>query len=371
MRNLFILTGLVLLLFAGCGEQDTPVDQTMETVSATEPDTIVITAADTIGAEMGEGSDVFAFVVEAAYTNEGNIAVLDAGKIALSVFAPSGEELFSAGRKGSGPGEYQMPFGMAVLDGGFAVSDISGAKIIRYDHTGSYLSEITGFFPIPPVRIEGYSGMSFLAADIFMNMEGEEGPEASVDFAVYADSSAPSQIFRSYPLNMNGGMVNSSNGANLAFTAGPSGEAYMAEISDSMFVLVGFAPDGSEILSVSHEYDRIPLTQEELEEEELAISLTMVNGESALGTERNPTTDTHRNIIESIGADSNGNIWVEMGDELETYFRVYSPEGVLLHIAVPDESIQQGASFSISPQGMVAYDSDPEDWPKVYLLEMR
>ena len=371
MRMTVVLLGLALFIITGCGEQEPGSDQTGGNVSVVPADTIIITAADTLGAESGEGCDVFAFVVEAAYTPQGNIAVLDAGKICLKEFSPSGEELLSIGRQGSGPGEYQMPIGMAVLDGGYVISDIAGAKIIRYDSAGTFLDELTGFFPIPPARIKGYTGMDFLAADIIMDLEGDEGPTASVDLVAYADSSTPSMTFRSYPMDMIGGRINSDNGASLAFAAGPSAEAYLVVLSDSMFVLAGFSADGSEILSIAREYDRIPLTEEELEDEELDISLTIHNGETSLGTDRHRTTATHRNIIEGLGVDQDGNIWVEMGDELETYFRVYSPEGVLLHIAVPDESIQEGASFSISPEGMLAYDGDPEDWPKIYLLEVR
>ena len=60
-----------------------------------------------------------------------------------------------------------------------------------------------------------------------------------------------------------------------------------------------------------------------------------------------------------------------MGDTGETYFRIFSPAGELLHIAVPDESIPDDARFTISPEGMLAYDSDPEDWPKIYLIGVR
>ncbi len=81
------------------------------------------------------------------------MAVLDAGKAMLQIFTTEGEELFTAGRRGSGPGEYTMPLGLAVISGGFVVSDIAGGKLLIFDSTGASTGEITGFFPVPPVRI--------------------------------------------------------------------------------------------------------------------------------------------------------------------------------------------------------------------------
>ena len=368
MRVLIGCLFALLIIAAGCGDGfdgTHPVDQ-----MTNEPDTLAITAFDTLGTEMGDTPDVFAFIVDAAYTPDGNVAVLDAGKIVLQVFTSSGEELFTVGRKGSGPGEYQLPIGLAVTDYGFVLSDISGGKLLRYDTSGELIDEITGFFPVPPVRIRG-AGDRFLATDIFMNVSDGDLPSVSMDFVAFSDSVDPVLVFESHAMDMNGGMVNSDAAPSFAFASGPSEEAYIVLISDSLFKLTGYTAGGEQILLMEEEMDRIPLSQEEMEEEEMSISLTIENGESALATSRNQRTDTHRDIIEGLGVDAEGNIWVRMGDTGETYFRIFSPAGELLHIAVPDESIPDDARFTISPEGMLAYDSDPEDWPKIYLIGVR
>lgn len=367
MRWISCLTVLTVVFAAGCGDGfggPPPLDDI-----SLEADTITITTADTLGTEMGDFPDVFAFIIAAAYTPEGDIAVLDAGKISLQIFSPEGEELAAVGRRGAGPGEYQMPFGLAVTDYGFVVSDFTGGKLIRYGSDGSLIDEITGFFPVPPVRITG-AGDRFLATDIFMDAAEGEPPSVSMDFVAFRDSSEVDQVYESYDMEMNGGLVNSDNGPSFTFAAGPDGEAYLALVSDSLFRLTGYGEDGEQLLFMEEEWDRIPMSEEELAEEDLAISLTIENGETALATSRQQQTDTHRNIAEEMGVDAGGNIWVRMGDTGETYFRVYSPGGVLLHIAVPDQSLSPDCRYSISPEGMLAYDSDPVDWPKVYLLEV-
>lgn len=331
-------------------------------------DTIHVTASDTIGVQMGETPDVFAFIIDAAFTPAGDIAVLDAQKKVLQIFNPSGEELFTVGRSGSGPGEYQMPLGLAVTSGGFAVSDISGGKIVRYDTNGVFQTEITGFFPSPPVRIRGTSDERFLASHLFMSTDEETGPSASMDFVAFLDNTTPETVFMSYPMDFSGGNIRAT--ANLAFAGGPDGEAYLTEVSDSLFLLAAFSIQGTEIFRIVEDHDRIPLTALELEEDELALSLEIVNGEVTFSTGRQPRTDTNRNIVEELGVDPDGRIWVRMGDRPETYFRVYSSAGELEFIAIPDSTIPDEASFSITPNGILAYDADPVDWPKVYLLRV-
>jgi len=359
-------TGSLMLLW-GCGDTQEPCRENGN--GSQFPDTITITAEDTLGKEFGEGPDVFAFIADAAFTPDGNVAVLDAGKVSLQVFTPEGEELFTAGRRGSGPGEYTMPLGLAVVRGGFVASDLAGGKLLMFDSTGAFTDEITGFFPVPPVRIKG-AGDRLLATDIFMDIREGSPPSVSMDFVAFEGGSEPAVVYESHPMQMSGGMVNSDEAPDFAFAAGPGGEAVLVLVSDSLFRLACYQRDGGPLLEISEERERIPLSEEELAEEELAISLTMENGETSLDRSRQPVSATHRNIAEEVGVDAGGLLWVRMGDSGSPYFRVYTPEGELLHIAVPDGTIDPDARYSISPEGMLAYDTDPMDWPKVYLLQV-
>jgi len=352
-------------LATSCGEENSP---SSDGVDPTLPDTLWITAVDTIGSEFGESPDVFAFLVAAGFTPDGNIAALDAQKTTLQVFSTSGEELMTVGRSGQGPGEYQMPLGLAILQNGFAVSDLPGGKIVRYYSNGEFRDEITDFFPIPPARISGTNGERYLASHVFIDMDGDEGPQGSTDFVAFGDTSEPEIIFESYPINMEGGMVRGS--MQLHFAGGPAGEAYLATESDSLFLLTGYSITGEEILRIQEDRERIPLTEEELAEDRLAISFTMIDGETALNRSREPVADVYRTIIQGVGVDSEGRIWVQMGDMLTPYFRVYSPTGELTCVAIPDETIPSGAEFSVSPNGILAFDADPDDWPKIYLVEV-
>ncbi len=364
MKRIVLLSSVFLLL-AGCGEEDAVLTRHTDSSAV---DTLYLSAVDTIGVEMGEESLVFAFLVACGYTSEGNIAALDGQKASLQLIDPTGEELMVIGNSGQGPGEYQMALGMAITGNGYVLSDIAGSKIIRYNSDGSFRDEITDFGMMPPSRISGTVGDNYLAQHIILNLEGEDGPQAEMVFALFSDSSEADIVYESYTLDMQGGMLRSNT--QLSIAGGINGEAVLAEQSDSIFKLVSFAPDGSEIFRIEEEWDRIPLSEEELAEEELSISMTMSDEGSSIERNRQPTTDEYRTIIEGMGVDSQGRIWVCMGDTGTPYFRVYSPEGDLLNIAIPDGSIDERAEYMISPYGFLAYDSDPDDWPKIYLIEV-
>ena len=53
------------------------------------------------------------------------------------------------GRQGTGPGEFQMPRGMTVLENGSViVSDMGGGALSVFDDSLRWVENITGFFTI-------------------------------------------------------------------------------------------------------------------------------------------------------------------------------------------------------------------------------
>lgn len=361
----FILMAVLIsfLIIFACG------GESIESEVATDTpllDTLYVTAIDTIGTEFGDDTSVFAFLVSCGYTPGGNIAVLDAQKNTLQIFDPEGEELMQVGRSGQGPGEYQMPLGMAITGNGFVVSDMAGGKLIRFNSDGSFRDEISDFGMMPPAQISGTTGENFLAQHLLLDLEGEDGPTAEIAFVAFGDSSEPETVYESYPLDMQGGMVRA--GTQLICAGGVNGEAILVEQSDSLFKMVTYSPEGDELFRIEEEWDRIPLSEEELAEDQLSISLMMTEEGTSIDRGREPRTDEYRTIAEGVGVDDQGRIWVHMGDTGAPYFRVYSPQGELLRLAVPDESISSRAEYVVSPYGFLAFDPDPDDWPKIYLL---
>ncbi len=362
-RQLLLLSSALLAL-SSCGEPQASGPASPE--DGVQP---VIVVTDTIGVETGDERLTFGFITGVGMTPGGDVAVLDAQKATLQVFSPEGEELLSMGGPGPGPGEFQFPMAMAVLPDGYAVSDLMGGKIVFFDGNGGFQRELTGFFPTPPLSIVASTpgGM----AGVSMRVEaGDDGlPSASMILASWRDSSEPSIVFHSIPVHMEGGRVMSRPEFEIA--PGPGGSVYFAEESDSLLLVLGFSSVGESIFSVSEPFERTPKSEEELAEESLSISLRITDGESTLDRMRVRDEHPYRTVVNGIGVDSLGRVWLEMGNTGQPFFRVYSPDGGSFTTVVPEnpEGLSR-ADYSITPYGAAACEPDPLDWPKVYLLQL-
>lgn len=355
-RPLLMICSALLL---SCGRDPAP---------SVTSESILLIPTDTIGVEYGDENLTFGFITGAGMTPGGNVAVLDAQKAAIQVFSTDGEQLLSMGGFGSGPGEFRFPMAMAVLPDGFAVSDLTGGKLSFFDGEGRCVRELCGFFPSPPLGIEGTADGSVIGAVMKLDA-GEDGtPFASILMASWTGSVEPDVVFHSVPVGMEGGGIRQRPRFNMA--AGPEGSVFFAEESDSMLLVLGFSADGSPLMTIREEFQRVPKSEHEMAQEHLSLSFTISNGESSLERTRSRDEEPHRTIVKDIGVDSGGRIWLEMGHTGQLHFRVYTPDGSSFVTAVPDDPEALSRSrFSITPYGFAAAEPDPEDWPKVYVLE--
>jgi hypothetical protein len=102
----------------------------------------------TIGGEGGGAESVLNRPQDLKVDANGNIYVLDWGDVDFKVFAPDGRLLRTFGKKGQGPGEFDIP-AYFVLGGDGRIFLLSGRQhqMITLDSTGKYLSsfKLDGF----------------------------------------------------------------------------------------------------------------------------------------------------------------------------------------------------------------------------------
>lgn len=354
-----LLSILVPIMLLSCGES-------REQPLAGED--IVLMVTDTIGVETGEESLTFGFISGTGMTPGGSVAVLDAQKATIQVFSTQGTEILRMGGLGSGPGEFRFPVAMAVLPDGFAVSDLTGGKVSFFNGDGECVRELYGFFPVPPLGITGSAAGAVIGTVLQLDTGGGDRPSASMVMASWTDSTEPDVVFHTVPVRMEGGGATARPRFNAA--TGSDGSVYFAEESDSLLLVLGFTGDGAGLLTISEGFQRIPRSDEEMAEEFTKVSLTISNGESNLERTRMRREEAYRTIVEDIGVDSLGRIWLKMGHTGQLHFRVYSRDGSTYSIASPDDpQALARSSFSITPYGFTAHEPDPEDWPKVYVLD--
>jgi len=374
-----VLTAIAALstavLTMACGEGGAPGEQGGGP-STVAPDTVTLCVTDTIGLEMGDSLYVFGSLMQAGYSPDGDILVLDLQKGFLSVYTSDGVYEGTVGSHGPGPGEFEIPTAFAVFpDGGVAVTDIVGRDVSFFDPSRSYTGTLSGFQWGPPMSIAGTPDGSIIGQSITMSFT-DDGVEGSQDLARWSDLSSPepTEVYMSLPMDMDltgdqGAEVRT--GPTIDYAVGTDGSIAVAEISDTLFSLALLSPDGIELMSIEEERDRVPLTQEELDAGALALSLTITDGTASASTSRIEDIYPYRNVIQSVGIDAENRIWVELGYGEAPFFEVFDGDGNLLFDAVVDAGFDNidRPSFSITPYGMLAFDRDPLDYPKIYLLQ--
>ena len=370
-----MLAALTVAAFSGCGGEAESVSSSDETSLPGQVDTLVLAVTDTIGLEMGDSSYVFGMIMSAAYRADGDIIVLDMQKACLSVYSSDGEYIGNIGAPGPGPGEFQIPVDFAVFpDGGIAVTDAISRVISYFDAEGSYINMIDGFFPTPPMSIEGSQDGALVGQHMPMVMTGED-MELSLELSKWTDNAEPYLTYFSKPMEMDfsgEGRASVTRGPEFEFAVGPDGSVLLAEISDTLFSVTGFSPEGEEFLSILEERERTPMTPEEIDAGGLGMSIMVMNGEASADMNRMETTYPWRNVIGSIGVDSQSRIWVELASEDLPVFQVYDYSGRLLFIAVTDVEFTPVTrpTFRVDTGGVLAYDQDPMDYPKIYLFKL-
>ncbi len=106
-----------------------------------------------IGAEEGEGPEVFGRIGLLAEDAGGRIWAFETTEQQFKVFDASGRFIRTVGRRGGGPGEMQQANGVVVRpDGHLLVVDMQGGRISLFDTAGTYLNgySISGGFSTTP-----------------------------------------------------------------------------------------------------------------------------------------------------------------------------------------------------------------------------
>lgn len=129
-----------------------------------------------------EGPEAFFGVSSAGIDvdDDGNLYILDSGNHRVLIFDPEGNHLRTMGRQGSGPGEFEFGYRLAVAgDGSAAVHDFSKQGLVRYAPDGSAVEEwevpgMNGDFELMEEGVIGVFGGGIGSA------MSEEGPADSI-----------------------------------------------------------------------------------------------------------------------------------------------------------------------------------------------
>ena len=364
---LLLLACCIVLSSCGDGEE------VAETVRAGyQPDTVVVEVADTVGVMMGDSAFVFGNITDATLTPDGRLLVLDGLKSRIGVFSNRCEHIGFAGRAGSGPGEYQYPKSFALLDdGGLAVCDWGGIAVTHLTEELDFDTVLTGYRSIAPDRIVPGLGGAYVGMSLSHELVDGE-PQGENFIARFDRSTEPDLIYCSYPMRFtvdDDGDLNVHT-TSMSWDTGPDGSVWVAVCSDSTWGFTGYDSGGDTLLSMEKPWERKEKSAEELEEGYLheSLSTSRTEGSSVNRDRLHDNIPMYYNAIDEIDVDDAGRIWVAQGWTEVPTFDVYDSSGELLFVATIPALENDGGMAYCFENGMIAFDTQPEDYPKVYLL---
>jgi hypothetical protein len=337
-------------------------------------DTVEVSVVDTLGILAGDSTLVFGTITQASRGGDGNLYVLDGQLGRLAVFGPDLGFRRFVGRLGAGPGEFQYPQSFAFLgDGRLVVCDWGAGSVVFFDSTFGYVDRLSGYYPDSPRYVVPGPGDTYVAMNMSLEQDGGDISGSSF-IARFGPGMEPEHVYDSWPL-----MITvygdpddpdvSIGRVDLDFDTNRDGTLYLAERDDSTYLVEEFPADGVPDTLVNRAWVRVEKTEEQKEEEFYEETRDQDADMNQMGRRALQNVYPYLNAIGSVDVDAYGNVWVGQGYTDEPTFEVYAPSGDLLCVAViPELSGVKGLEYCFR-NGFLAYDRQPVDFPKVYILD--
>ncbi|MFO8183819.1 MAG: hypothetical protein R6U39_06555 [Candidatus Aegiribacteria sp.] len=372
MKYALLLTAAALILQSavscGGGEGDEVAEVPSENDAGSH---LQLSVTDTIGVELGSPDYVFGHVVEAARDSKGNVLILDTSTMSVRKYSEQGEFLASAGRQGTGPGEFQMPMGLTVLGNNLVlVSDMGAGAVSVFSDSLQWRKNITGFFPRPPFTMTTAGDSAFVGMmPAFNREEGLRGYSiAKLDM-----DSEPSVVYAEEMRPFDPSMMGpQSDDDQPVFTSDNTGRVFIAWPGTDAVSVTGYLEDGEEYLSIEERIERVEKTPEELAaEREDFQEFTSRTGRRISRADASFDPVPYRRAVSELGVDSDGRLWVRLGTYRYPFWNVYSMDGELLFTASLelDDPDLDDMSVRITENGVAAWVPDPVTWPRVFVVE--
>jgi hypothetical protein len=369
MRTLSVLlfSVVAVAVLASCGGEPSEGAEGVEGSSRAADSTLSV--VDTIGVELGDSVRMFGTLGAVCYTTGGNIVVADIGQMRIRMFSADGVHLASGGRRGEGPGELSTPSGVfAVPGGGVAVPDRMGGKIVYYDSTLALDHEWTGFEGRPPGQLVPLPDGAIVGTEI--DFDRREGRMRNSLCRWEAGAAAPSVTYMERTADFDHRNPRQAwHDTAIYFAVFEDGRVVSTPESREECVITCRSPGGELLWEVERPFERTPRPEEDIMWEREMIRRRIVRrGGDASFADQVEVPEWSEAVVDLQVVD--GRIWVRRGGTAVPRYEVLDESGRLLFTcSVPELPYGSGVTLHASEHGVLAFESNPMDYYKVYLLE--
>ncbi len=359
-----ILSGIFGASCADCGPDPETETSVIKTLFIT----------DSIGLAEGDSNYVFGAVYDIAIGPTGNIFVLDVGKCHVSVFSPEGEFIQHIARSGPGPGELNIPGFFTVLGDG-SVYIVDANFVVKYSPEGELLAQKQTDMIDKPLWIQPIGSNDLLGVLSEYDIR-DEGHFIVNRLSLWRDTTPemPLVCFYEQEHNLSYGdfatNITRIDYFPMLFT-GNNETVFLAPKPQTDPVIYSFDLSGTPCDTIFLSYEQVERTPDELSDEKVFIEQSVrINSFGQMLIDWEP--DLYRPMIKAIGIGPDGNLWVQRGNQLTPVFDILDCHGTVLFTAVlPSRQDAIYWKFRITPQGIVAFSQDPEEYQVIYQFQLK
>jgi hypothetical protein len=302
--------------------------------------------------------------MDVGVTDSGRVLVVTSEAPSLRMFDRTGKVVWTAGRTGTGPGEYRLPIRAAIGPRVIQVVDMSLRRITRLQGDGTVIGSapVTGF--PAAVGARGRSGEMVVVLDDFRNT-----------FRLQRWGIADSGVtIGTVPRSA------STNASDLTIPSIAVDQAgRMAVLRDpDEYRIVLMAPDGQSVGELTRDIPRVKRTAAEIAAIERRRAASRQRVATELGRSgasppvlRAPADELKPHIaINGLRYDDAGLLWAKTmrGNESSTVFDIFAPDRRYLGEVTVPAAI---GTFSIAGRWFVADVESEDGTPRIWIWQLR
>lgn len=209
-----------------------------------------------LGKAEGEGEYLFTQLRDLAVDDAGNIYTLDMKESSVKKFSATGKLLTSFGKKGQGPGELGRPFFMTISNNNeIVVEDAAGFRFVFFTENGEFIKNLS-YGKMRLLNIDFDSSGNMIGGTIDMEKSAQVVNKVSPEIEILC-------AYWTYPIDLNPRTLN----------LFPPALRWAVRLDDSVicgngreYLLEIYDPEGSIINKIYKDYDRIKITEQDIEE---------------------------------------------------------------------------------------------------------